>query len=338
MRIVLITGGCGFLGRNLITELIITNQVSRIVVIDNFMTSNKISFLKFVSKNRYANIVDVIEGNICDIEIMNLVKQLYTRVDEIYHMASLASPKFYKKFPIETLDVGYIGTKNVLDLCVHYNYTKKNSCRMLFTSTSEVYGDALEHPQKESYYGNVNTVGERSCYDESKRVSESLIYTYTRLHSIDVKIARIFNTYGPHMDINDGRIVTEIAKAFFLKTSLNIFGNGRQTRSLNYVDDTVKMLIKLIKSDCVDPVNVGNENEVDINTLVDISKNVFIQQFDNREINIVYTDIDKDDPKVRRPCLKYNKQVLGETQITPITTGIANTFLYFHEVLVMNTT
>jgi UDP-glucuronate decarboxylase len=332
MSTVVITGGCGFLGRNLITELIITNQVSRIVVIDNFVTSDKISFLKFVSKNRYVNIVDVIEGDICDMQIMNLVKQVYTVVDDIYHMASLASPKYYKRYPLETLDVGYIGTKHILDLCVHYAKTKP--CRMLFTSTSEVYGDALQHPQKESYYGNVNTVGERSCYDESKRVSESLIYTYTRTYGIDVKIARIFNTYGPHMDIDDGRIVTEIAKAFFLGTPLHIFGDGTQTRSLNYVDDTVKMLVKLMKSDCKDPVNVGNEKEVDINTLVDIAKNVFLQQFDERGIDVVYTQIDKDDPKVRRPCLEYNKQVLGTTQITPITTGIASTFLYFHEVLV----
>lgn len=337
MKTILITGGGGFLGKNLIRYLINNNISKKVIVIDNFITSNKSTYLKYINNNKYLNIVDTIEGDISDNSVINTVKELYSNIDEIYHLASLASPKYYKRFPLETLDVGYMGTKNILDLCLYYTQTSQNRCKFLFTSTSEVYGDALQHPQKEDYYGNVNTVGERSCYDESKRVAESLVYTYNNKYSLDTRIVRIFNTYGPHMDLNDGRIVTEIAKSFLLGKKLEIYGTGQQTRSLCYVDDTVKMMVKIMKNNYKHPINVGSDLEISINELVDISKNIFIDEFvQNKEFvpNIVYAEMDKDDPKIRKPCLDLNRNIIGNISFTSIQDGLKNTLNYFKEMVI----
>jgi UDP-glucuronate decarboxylase len=327
MKTVLITGGAGFLGKNLISYLITSNNASKVIVIDNFITSKKEEFLKFINKNKYSNLVHIFEGDICDWKILSTFMQLYSNVDEIYHFASLASPKYYKKYPLETLDVGFTGTKNVLELCKHY------SCKMLFSSTSEVYGDPFPqfHPQQETYNGNVNTMGERSCYDESKRVAESLVYSYQKLHCLDVKVARIFNTYGPHMDIDDGRIVTEIVKYLLQSKNLYVYGDGNQTRSLCYVDDTIKMLVKLMNSDEQTPVNIGSQYEISINDLIKLGKN--IMNGEDYGCYVKYIDIDKDDPKIRKPCLLKNKTVLGAAPFTPIFKGLQTTIDHFKESL-----
>lgn len=332
MKTIIITGSSGFLGKNLIKYLINNNISKKIIAIDNFISSSKNIFLKFISENKYNNIVDIVEGDICDDNLIDTIKQLYNHIDEIYHMASIASPKYYMKYPLETLDVGYKGTKNILELCKHYN--DKNKCKLLYTSTSEVYGDALEHPQKETYYGNVNSFGKRSCYDESKRIGESLVYSYIELYNLDLKIVRIFNTYGPHMDIHDGRIVTEIIKSFLLGSTLNIYGTGSQTRSLCYVDDTIKMIVKVMNSEFNEPINVGSEFEISINDLVKKCQEIFNKNINNNQnLSIIYTELEKDDPKVRKPCLIKHKNLIGDINYTTLDIGLTNTFIYFKQII-----
>ncbi|NDC96088.1 NAD-dependent epimerase/dehydratase family protein [bacterium] len=314
-KIVLVTGGEGFIGYNLVRHLVSLADVSQVIVVDNYITSKP--------KNRLPKTV-VIDMDICEMSFVDHMYTHYKSIDEIYHLASLASPAAYKNYVLETLDVGYMGTKNVLELCVHYK------CRLLYTSTSEVYGDALEHPQKESYYGNVNPYGERSNYDESKRIGETLIYNYRKLYDVDARIARVFNTYGPHMSLYDGRIVTEIIKAILNKSALVIYGDGSQTRSMCYVEDTVDMLVDLMKSDYSLPINVGNDQEITINELVDIVMDTYSCHFNTRvKLDIRFTELERDDPKQRRPCLQLNKLVLGSREFTNLRKGILETILYF---------
>lgn len=328
MKTVLITGGCGFIGFNMMSRLLRDNTVYKIVLVDNFITSNKTKIQLFLQRYIGNCVIEMIEGDICSLNVIQEIKDKNISINEIYHLASLASPPFYKKFPMETLDVGYIGTKNVLNLTVHYK------CKMLYTSTSEIYGDALEHPQKETYYGNVNTVGDRSSYDESKRIGETLVYTYTKQFDLDTRIVRIFNTYGPHMSIGDGRIITEIMRSMLLGKTLTIFGDGNQTRSLCFVDDTVEMLVAVMNETYKQPINVGNNQEVTINHLVDICIDVYSDYFKKKpNVNIMYTSIDKDDPKVRNPCLKLNTHLLGSIPRTDLRDGLLKTLQHFENVI-----
>lgn len=315
------------IGKNLIEELVNIKTTNMIIVLDNFITSNKNEFIKFITK--YQDKVIMYDYDITSYETMSyLSKELDLRgikkIDEIYHLASLASPPFYKKYPLNTLDVGYIGTKNMLELA------KKCNAKILFSSTSEVYGDALVSPQHENYYGNVNCFGERSCYDISKRVGEALCYTYLKDYNVDVKIARIFNTYGPNMLLNDGRIITEVIRHLKNNTTLTIYGDGNQTRSCCYVIDTVKMLIKLMNSETNYPINIGNDEERSINETVKIIEEVWNKMFNcNKTVNKEYKELTQNDPLQRKPCLKLNKKVLGETEYTSFKMGIENTILFF---------
>lgn len=321
-KTILITGGNGFLGINLVLRLLKEPDVKMIISVDNYITSNK----RYIEDNRLVQL----DFDICHKDFVKYICDNYDQIDEIYHFASLASPIAYKTYLIETLDVGYIGTKNILDLCVYYTKVMGPVCKMLFSSTSEVYGDALKHPQKEDYYGNVNPYGERSNYDESKRVAEALIYNYVKLYNLDTRIVRIFNTYGPYMNINDGRIVTEIVKALLKDKTLYIFGDGEQTRSLCYVDDLIDMTLKVMKGDYTGPINIGNDSEITINELVNITKDVY-ETYAKRKVNmnIKHIDIDKDDPKVRRPCLELNKKLLGNMNKTSLETGLLKTINHF---------
>lgn len=328
MKTILITGGAGFVGINLLKRMLAQNYAGQYIVIDNFMTGNKRQLETFLAKKKCH--VDVIAADICTFDFKTLHNK-YAHIDEIFHLASLASPPVYKRYPMETLDVGYIGTKNVLELCKHYT-TATHRCKILYTSTSEVYGDAQQHPQTESYYGNVNPYGERSCYDVSKRIAETLLYTYKHHHDVDTRIVRIFNTYGPFMSISDGRIVTEIVRCMLLGTTLNIFGNGRQTRSLNYVDDTVDMMLNVMQSEYSNPVNIGNEHEVSVSELVQVAKGVYEQHFKKPcKLICKHTTIDKDDPKVRRPDLMLYKSMFGEPKGVPLEQGLHKTMLFFLE-------
>ena len=280
---------------------------------------------------------DITKSNVIDYLISDLVDKDINNIDEIYHLASLASPPFYKKYPIETLDVGYLGTKNILDVA------RKFKSKVLFSSTSEVYGDAQISPQHENYYGNVNSFGVRSCYDESKRVAEALCYTYIKEFGVDVKIARIFNTYGPHMMLNDGRIITECIRHLWNNTTLTIYGDGEQTRSCCFIDDNVKMLMKLMESDCNVPVNIGNNEERSINETVRIIEKVWKEVMNYYDIGwgygeepiknlkIKYEQLTQNDPLQRKPCLEFNKQVLGEIEYTSFEEGVRQTIMYFIE-------
>ncbi len=325
MKNILITGGGGFIGKNLIKNLGCTSRT--IIVLDNFITSNKEDFYKFIEKNELKCKIILYEYDITKSELIdNLEIELQKnniQVDEIYHLASLASPPFYKKYPIQTLDVGYLGTKNMLELCKKYN------CKFLFTSTSEVYGDALITPQHENYYGNVNSFGSRSSYDESKRVAESLCYTYLNQYSLDIKIARIFNTYGPGMMLNDGRIITEVIKSLLFNSVLNIYGNGEQTRSCCYIDDTISMLIRLMDSSVNIPVNIGSDNEKTINESIEIIENIWNQVYSKVTLKKEFKQLTQNDPLQRKPCLILNKKLLGHTDYTPFEIGIKNTINYF---------
>ena len=338
---ILITGGCGAIGRNLIEELLTLKTTNKIIILDNFVTSNKQEFLSFIKKFPENKVLlysyDITDSNLIEYVISDLVGKDINTIDEIYHLASLASPLFYKKYPIETLDVGYLGTKNILDVA------RKFKSKVLFSSTSEVYGDALVSPQHENYYGNVNSFGERSSYDESKRVAEALCYTYMKEFGVDVKIARIFNTYGPHMMLNDGRIITECIKHLMNDTTLTIYGDGEQTRSICHVLNTVDMLIKLMDSNCNIPVNIGNNEERSINETVKIIEKVWkeiMNEYDIgwgydegpiKSLKIRYKPLTQNDPLQRKPCLKLNKQVLGENEYTSFEDGIRQTIRYFIE-------
>ena len=327
MKNILITGGGGFLGRNLIDFLIKYQNVNKIIVLDNFITSEKRTFIKFqqqFEKNVLLYSYDITNSELVNFLIKDLKDQGINTLDEIYHLASLASPPFYKKYPIETLDVGYIGTKNMLELAKLYD------SKILFASTSEVYGDAQISPQHENYYGNVNSFGARSCYDESKRVAEALCYTYLTMYGVDVKVVRIFNTYGPHMLLNDGRIITECIKHLMNKTTLTIYGDGNQTRSCCFAKDTVSMMTKLMGSYFNEPVNVGNNEERTINDTVKLVNKVWNKMYGlNDTLDIQYVELTQNDPLQRKPCLQLNKQVLGINNYTSFEDGILQTIEYF---------
>lgn len=321
----MISGGSGFIGVNMIKYMVENKTATEIIVLDNFITSDPDYFDCFVKKMYDFNPdikITLYDFDIVNSKLIPFLKERYNIINEIYHLASLASPIAYKRYPLQTLDVGYIGTRNMLELALYYN------SKFLLASTSEVYGDAQVSPQSEDYYGNVNSFGSRCPYDESKRVAESLVYTYQKVHNVNARIARIFNTYGPMMKIDDGRIVTEIIKHLINGTDLTIFGNGDQTRSLSYIDDTIKMLVKLMASDFIYPINIGNDIEMSVNDLV-VTTIKNYKEFNKSELGIIYKKLTEDDPLVRKPCLKLNKQILGNTDYTSIDTGITNTIKFF---------
>lgn len=332
---ILITGGAGFIGKNLIKNLIqyTPNKINYIIVFDNFISSNKSDFLNFInefdstliSKIVYFDCDITIQSNIST--ILSVLQDFYDvcTLHEIYHLASIASPIFYKKYPLETLDVGYIGTKNILNIAKQYN------SKLLFSSTSEIYGDAQISPQSESYYGNVNCFGERSCYDESKRIAESLCYSYIKNFNLDIKIARIFNTYGPYMRIDDGRIITEVISSLLNSAPLTIYGNGTQTRSYCFVDDTVKQLILLMDSNCNTPTNIGNNFEITVNDTSNIILDVLNQMNDtNDTIILTHIPLTQNDPLKRKPCLLKNLMIFNNFEYTSFIDGIKQTIDYFY--------
>jgi nucleoside-diphosphate-sugar epimerase len=326
-KTILITGGAGFLGVNLVKILLnSTTDINRIIVLDNCITGNENNLQTVKELYDTNDVVRFYKVDICESVVLENLKAMYYTIHEIYHFASLASPPFYKRFPLQTLDVGYIGTRNVLELARYYE-----NCKVLFASTSEVYGDPTVHPQKETYYGNVNTVGLRSAYDESKRVGETLCYTYNQLYGVDTRIVRIFNTYGPYMNLHDGRIVTETIRCLKDGAMLSIYGDGNQTRTLSYVDDTMGMIIRVMASNYKEPINVGGDTEYTINKLVSAISDIYTETYGEAILNKKHIAIDIDDPKIRKPCLILNKSVIGETFRTPLRIGISRTIAYFKE-------
>lgn len=243
-------------------------------------------------------------------------------VDVVLHLASLASPKDYLENPIETLDVGSMGTRNMLDIAVEHG------ARFLLTSTSECYGDPMEHPQVETYWGNVNPVGPRSCYDESKRYAEALTMAYHRVHGLRTAIARIFNTYGPRMQLNDGRVVPAFLDQALRGEPITIFGDGSQTRSFCYIDDMVEGLYRLMLSDERYPVNIGNPREM---TILEFAEE--IRKLTGTTAPLEFRPLPQDDPRKRRPDIGKAERLLGWTPKVGLEEGLRKTVAYFRDLV-----
>ena len=307
---ILVTGGAGFIGSHLCKALV--NSGNHIICLDNLFTGSKRN-IQILLKNKNFEFVkhDIINPYFRD------------NIDEIYNLACPASPIHYQFNPIKTVKTCTIGVINMLGLA------KKNNAKILQASTSEVYGDPNIHPQTEDYNGNVNTTGFRSCYDEGKRCSETLFMDYHRQHKLKIKIVRIFNTYGPFMATNDGRVVSNFITQAISSKNLTVNGKGDQTRSFQYIDDLVIALIKMMKSEntCIGPVNLGNPIEISISNLA--SKILTLTKSDSK---IIFQDLPIDDPKKRMPDISLAKKYLQWTPKTDLTTGLIKTIDYFNEL------
>ena len=304
---ILITGGAGFIGSHLCKRLL--DEGNKIICLDNLFTG---------SKNNISNLIDN-----SDFEFVNhdITKPYYREgIDEIYNLACPASPIHYQINPIKTIKTCTIGVINMLGLA------KNNNAKILQASTSEIYGDPDIHPQTEKYNGNVNTLGRRSCYDEGKRCSETLFMDYYREHNLNIKIVRIFNTYGPNMAINDGRVVSNFINQAINNKEITINGNGNQTRSFQYIDDLIDGMIKMMNSEnnFIGPVNLGNPNEISMN---DLASSVLKLTKSNSDI--IYNDLPQDDPKRRRPDINLAKSLLDWSPIIDLETGLQKTINYF---------
>ena len=306
MKRVLITGAAGFLGSHLCDRFI--KEGFYVIGMDNLITGS-LSNLEHLFK------LEHFEFHHHDITTFVHVPG---ELDYILHFASPASPIDYLKIPIQTLKVGSLGTHNLLGLA------KVKNARILIASTSEVYGDPLVHPQDENYYGNVNTIGPRGVYDEAKRFQESITMAYHRFHGIDTRIARIFNTYGPRMRLNDGRVIPAFIGQALRGEDLTVFGDGMQTRSFCYVDDEVDGLYKLLMSDYTLPVNIGNPDEI---TIKDFAEEII--KLTGTDQKIIYKPLPKDDPMQRRPDISKAKSILGWEPQTSREEGMQKTYEYF---------
>ncbi|MAK35228.1 MAG: NAD-dependent dehydratase [Flavobacteriaceae bacterium] len=303
---VLITGAAGFLGSHLCDKFMAEGY--RVVGMDNLITGD----LK--------NIEHLFEKEDFEFYHHDVTKFVHVpgNVDYILHFASPASPIDYLKIPIQTLKVGSLGTHNLLGLA------KEKNARILIASTSEVYGDPLVHPQSESYYGNVNTIGPRGVYDEAKRFQESITMAYHRFHGLETRIARIFNTYGPRMRLNDGRVIPAFIGQALRGEDLTVFGDGQQTRSFCYVDDQIDGLYKLLLSDYSLPVNIGNPDEI---TILEFAEEII--KLTGTQQKVVFQELPKDDPLQRQPNIDKAKEILGWQPRVSRSEGMKTTFEYF---------
>jgi dTDP-glucose 4,6-dehydratase len=302
---VVITGAAGFIGSHL-AEALLKSGCS-VIGIDNLLTGDLTNIAHLAGQDFVFVKHDV--TNYINID---------GPVDAVLHWASPASPIDYLELPIPTLKVGALGTHKALGLA------KAKGARFVLASTSEVYGDPLEHPQREGYWGNVNPIGPRGVYDEAKRFAEAMTMAYHRYHGVDTKIVRIFNTYGPRMRIRDGRAVPAFISQALLHQDVTVFGDGRQTRSFCYVDDLVAGILKLTNSTINEPVNIGNPFEM---TIEDIAKTII--RMTNSKSKIVYQDLPEDDPKVRQPDITKARTLLGWEPKVPLEDGLVKTIEYF---------
>lgn len=308
---VLVTGGAGFVGSHLVDRLM--QQGHHVFVVDNLFTGRRENVRHWDAHPNFTFILH------------DIVEPLYLEVDEIYHLACPASPPHYQYNPIKTIKTSVLGTLNMLGLA------KRVKARFLLTSTSEIYGDPLIHPQPESYWGNVNTMGPRSCYDEGKRIAETMVFAYQNEHKIDVRIARIFNTYGPRMHPRDGRVISNFIVQALQDKPITIYGDGTQTRSFQYIDDLVTGLIKLMETPYSLPLNIGNPEEYPVIDLANIIKNLTAS---NSEITFLPASVD--DPARRRPDISKAREILEWSPTVDLQTGLYNTISYFASELNMN--
>jgi dTDP-glucose 4,6-dehydratase len=305
----LISGGAGFIGSHLCDRLLCSGD--SVVVLDNLITGSRAN-LDHLGQHPAFQLIEYDVTEPVTVE---------GRFDHVWHLASLASPREYLEHPLETLESGSTGTRNMLEVA------RRDNARFLLTSTSECYGDPLEHPQVETYWGHVNPVGLRSCYDESKRYAEALTMAYHRTYGVRSNIARIFNTYGPRMALNDGRVVPAFLDQALRGRPLTIFGDGTQTRSFCYVSDLVDGLVRLSKSDERYPVNLGNPAEL---TILDFAQ--AIRGLMGSELDLVFEPLPDDDPRKRRPDISKAKQLLGWEPKVNLDEGLRQTVEYFRQL------
>lgn len=305
---ILITGGAGFVGSNLCNALI--SEENNIFILDNLHSGRR---------ENLSHLEDFKNFNFIEHDIRSPIK-IKDQIDQIYHLACPASPKFYQSDPIYTTETCVLGSLNIL------NFALQKNSKVLFTSTSEVYGDPEVHPQPESYRGSVNSTGIRACYDEGKRCAESLFYDFHRMHGLDIKVARLFNTYGPLMRSDDGRVVSNFICQSISETPITIYGDGSQTRSFCHVDDLVIGLKKLMNSNSniLYPVNLGNPGEFTLLELVDE-----IEKISRKKLTLEFQPLPMDDPKMRKPDIQMAKNNLGWEPSIKLSDGLIDTYEYF---------
>jgi len=309
MKRILVTGGAGFIGSHLCERLL--ERGDEILCVDNFFTS------------RRNNILHLLVNPMFEFMRHDITWPLYVEVDEIYNLACPASPIHYQFDPVQTTKTNVHGSINMLGLA------KRLKVKILQASTSEVYGDPTEHPQRESYWGNVNPIGVRSCYDEGKRCAETLFFDYHRQHKLNIRVVRIFNTYGPRMHPNDGRVVSNFVLQALRNNPITIYGSGHQTRSFCYVDDLVSGLIAMMdQDDIVGPVNLGNPEEYSIKDLA-----MMIRERAESSSEIVYNPLPQDDPVRRKPDITLAREKLGWDPKVPIREGLLQTIEYFRKTI-----
>lgn len=308
-KTVLVTGGAGFIGSHLCERLLSGGH--EVICADNFFTGSK------------QNVRHLLDNKHFELIRHDVINPLVVEVDQIYNLACPASPVHYQYNPIKTIKTSTVGVVNMLGLA------KRVKARILQTSTSEVYGDPIEHPQKETYWGNVNPLGTRSCYDEGKRVAESLFMSYHRQNNVDIRIVRIFNTYGPRMHPNDGRVVSNFIVQALKNEPITIYGDGSHTRSFCFVDDLVDGLVKMMENtETIGPVNLGNPVEITVKELAER-----VVKLAGSKSEIVYKSIPDDDPKKRQPDITLAKKFLKWEPHVDLETGLKKTIEYFREVI-----
>jgi len=304
MKTILIAGGAGFIGSNLCIRLLKHNKI---ICVDNLFSGKIKNIEKCMSNENFTFINH------------NIIEPLHidSSIDEIYHLACPASPPKYQKDPIYTLKTNFIGTMNLLELA------KEKSAKILLASTSEIYGEPKISPQPETYRGNVNTIGIRSCYDEGKRIAETLFMDYHNTHCVDTRIVRIFNTYGPNMDKYDGRVVTNFIGQILNNESITLYGDGMQTRSFQYIDDLLDGIAKLMNSEYVYPVNIGNPNEITVKQLA-----LILIELTGSKSNFVFEPLPLDDPTNRNPDIYVAKKILNWEPTVDLKTGLTRTIRF----------
>jgi UDP-glucuronate decarboxylase len=312
MARILVTGGAGFIGSHLVEKLL--EQGHEVISLDNYFTGTK------------ENLRPLLVQPSLELIRHDVVQSIMLEVDQVYHLACPASPVHYQYNPVKTIKTNVMGTLNMLGLA------KRVKARILLASTSEIYGDPQIHPQREDYWGNVNCLGPRSCYDEGKRVAETLMIDYHRQNGVDIRIARIFNTYGPRMAINDGRVVSNFIVQALTGQDITIYGEGSQTRSFCYCSDLVEGLMRLMnREDCHDPVNLGNPEEY---TILELAQKIL--SMTQSPAQLVYRPLPPDDPVKRKPDITRARELLGWQPTVPLISGLKETIPYFRNKLFQN--
>ena len=302
------TGGAGFLGSHLIDRLM--DAGDEVICLDNYYTGRKVNVSQWFGHPRF----ELIRHDVTE--------PIRLEVDRIWHLACPASPVHYQFNPIKTAKTSFLGTYNMLGLA------RRVGARLLLASTSEIYGDPEVHPQPESYRGCVNTIGIRSCYDEGKRIAETLCFDYKRMHDVEVRVMRIFNTYGPRMLPDDGRVVSNFIVQALRGEDLTIYGDGSQTRSFCFVSDLIDGMIRLMESSCEGPVNIGNPSEFTIKELAEV-----VREAINPDLSLVYRPLPQDDPLQRKPDIGLAMKRLAWSPKVPLVDGLAETIDYFRSVV-----